>query len=286
MLYNINESETKWEVIKSGGEGFYKIKKGTTSIGFKPSEELLKLVEDTLSKDSYSSTVKFDAKVKFAYKTRDPYIVPSDKKQTSIALVSLLQTRNTIITRVESNGIKIFEFGKEPHISTNEKYINLILLVREEIGSSLTLTLRNFDTKKIVKYFLSVTEEGLDLNATEEDDTTSKEVKTEKINIEKYRPVRVTNLVIAKKSNKKMVDTYFENNKKYYKKEHFNIVLNDDIEQTLDKMNKEQHYKAATIFLNVPYRKTIVEKYKKQYEGIYKTLFIQFVNTNRLSKVL
>ena len=83
-----------------------------------------------------------------------------------------------------------------------------------------------------------------------------------------------------------MVDTYFENNKKYYKKEHFNIVLNDDIEQTLDKMNKEQHYKAATIFLNVPYRKTIVEKYKKQYEGIYKTLFIQFVNTNRLSKVL
>ncbi len=284
MLYNINESETKWEIIKAGGEGFYKIKKGTTSIGFKPSEELLKAVTEKISNENCSS-INMEARLKFAYKTNDPYIVSSDKKQTSIALVSLLQTRNTVITGVQSNGIKILEFGKEPHISTNEKYINLILLVREEVGASLTLTVRNFDTKKIIEYTLQNAEEGLKLTTVEKEDTEA-EVMSQKINIEKYRPVRVTNLVIVKGSDKKMVDTYFENNRKYYKKEHFTIIVCEDINEKLNKLNKEQHYKAATIFLNVPYKKSIVEKYKEQYDGIYKSLFIQFVNTNRLTKVL
>lgn len=284
MLYIYNESKTKWELNKTKTEGFFLIKKGTTSIGFKPSNELEEKVKKALESNIANSLTLF--KLKFAYKTVSPYIVELNNRANDIGigLVSLTQTRNTEITDIRSNGIKILEFGKEPNVMLNEKYINLVLLVSSTVGSSLTISLLNNDTNKAIEYKIYLDNDGLKVQEKESEATQKKNDKN-KYKIVKYRPNRVHNLVIVKKSDSKMVDAFFKDNK-YYNKEHHNIIVTDNIEKSLTEQHDKNHYMAATIFLNEPYNAKTVEKYAEKFKKIYRILSIQFVNSNKLTRVI
>lgn len=291
MLYVINETETKWEIRKTKSEGFFKISKGTTSVGLKDSDKLLEGIKDIIkeTQKSLQSTVTEGVytRIKYNYRDGDPYVVGSDKfSKYSVGLISLVQSRNTSIVNVESRGINILEFGKEPHLSTNEKYINLVLLIDEKVGSYLNLSVLNRDRKSIITYNITLENNNeLKVKVSEKEAEEKNYIPVERTKL-KYRPVRVTPLVLTTKDGVSMVDAFFKNNSKYYNKEYHNIKVVDDIKATLETLYSETHNKVATIFLNKAYSRDIIEEYKKLTETKYKVVFIQFVNSNKLVRVL
>lgn len=299
MLFIYNETKTPWELkqisdvltqfirsktIQPKVEGQEQSKK-TRAVSIVTHQSLF--AEDDLPA-KFKRTIetkrpfqvsKINSTVIFNDKSFHPFFLNRDENYKDLLLASV-KLKGRMVTKINHSKtwlLEVFTIGGEMSF----------ILSLNEIGAAMSIELSDAQTKKVTTITFSRTEEGIMVT---KNTVVNEEIgeTVDGIQLLKYRPARPTHVILAnKKDHPALIELLADKVGKY------NIVeYNKQIAADVITRLKEQHYRAVTVFANIPHGNKIEDvkgfvHYKNVADSVlehFHTVFKMF-NDGRVKKL-
>lgn len=260
MLFIYNETKTPWE-IKQMNEAvtqFFKKKTIQPKVDGQeqsPKSRVVSIVthqnlfegDDLVSKFKRTVETKkpflvsqLNSTVIFNDKSFHPFFINREENYKDLILMSI-NLKGRLVTKISNNKtwlLEVFTIGGELSFISSFN----------EIGSNMTIELTDVQTKKVTTYTFTRDENGINLDKqTVAGKESDEDVKG--IQIFKYRPARATHVILANKKDHPTLIEVLGDKVDKYKIVEYNKQIAAQVINSL----KEQHFRAVTVFANIPH---------------------------------